>query len=1105
MAESNSRKTILLVEDEAIIAMSEARLLEKHEYEVITVYNAEEAIETARETRVDLILMDIDLGYGKMDGTEAAEVILKERDLPIVFCTSHAEKEYVDKVRGITRYGYVLKNSGEFVLKQSVDTAFELFSAHRNLKNANNEWNNTFNSIKDVVTIISKDHTIIKINDAGCTSAGLRRGEILGKKCYEVIHNIDSPLPGCSCTSALERHTPSSMEHNENGRFFDLAAWPMYDEDKNEIRSFVHIVKDITERKRAQQAEKKSRKYESRYRMLFNSIRDAIIVTDTERNIIDCNQAFTDQVGFALNELQDKKTLHLYANEEEYREMGDALDRHKGDLSDFLYTIHYKKKDGTVFPGETNVFYLHDDEGNTTGFIGLIRDVGDRLRSERQLKASERSLRITLESIGDAVISTDREGKVVRMNPVAQRLCGWKRQDALGKKLEEVFHIVNADTRERVDNPVGMVIQTGEIVGLANHTMLISRAGNEYQIADSAAPIKGDDGEINGVVLIFRDVTKEYETAQRLKESRYFLAESQRIAHLGSWSLDLAENRLYWSDEVYRIFGLEPQEFSATYEAFLEAVHPEDRSTVDAAYLDSVDEGRDGYEIEHRVVHKKTGQIHWVREKCYHTRNAEGSITRSVGMVQDITEHKQAEAALRTSEERYRKAQAVARVGSWEYHIVTDSFWGSEEGKRIYGFDPDTDDFSSEEVMKHVIERERVDRALIDLIEKDIPYDIEFEIVPRGSDEIRTIRSVAELERDEEGNPVTVTGILHDITLRKQAERALKKSEEKYRRLFNYSNDAIFVHSIEEGNIPGKNIEVNEQACRLLQYGREELLNMSVREVTPESKYAQLNLHSRELREKRHLTFEAENIRKDGTAVPVEVSAYLHEEGNESIVVSTVRDITLRKRTERALREALEEKDYLMKELSHRTRNNLSMVSALISLKEEEIAEDLSDLKHRIEAIGLVHEKLYRSDEINKIRVKEYLQELLEAVFSSFTLQKVEIINTIKEVSIHTKTAVPLGLAVNEIAVNAIKYGFKVGEEARFTVGLTEDTSGEQYVLTLSNTGNPFPEEIDLDNPTTFGLQLVSALVEQLEGTIELKRSPVPVFTIHFPVPKTEH
>jgi PAS domain S-box-containing protein len=136
-------------------------------------------------------------------------------------------------------------------------------------------------------------------------------------------------------------------------------------------------------------------------------------------------------------------------------------------------------------------------------------------------------------------------------------------------------------------------------------------------------------------------------TQAALRESEERLSRAQEIAHLGSWELDLAADELTWSDEVYRIFGLQPQEFGATYEAFLEHVHPDDRAAVDAAYTGSVREGKDSYEIEHRVLRKNTGEIRWVQERCQHVRDAKGRIVRSLGMVLDITERKRAEEALR--------------------------------------------------------------------------------------------------------------------------------------------------------------------------------------------------------------------------------------------------------------------------------------------------------------------------------------------------------------------------------------------------------------------------------------------------------------------------
>ena len=146
----------------------------------------------------------------------------------------------------------------------------------------------------------------------------------------------------------------------------------------------------------------------------------------------------------------------------------------------------------------------------------------------------------------------------------------------------------------------------------------------------------------------------KHQTERKLRESEARLARAQEIAHLGSWELDFASGTLIWSDEVYRIFGLRPREFGATYEAFLEHVHPSDRRAVDKAYSSSLSDGHDSYEIKHRIVRRATGEVRWVQEKCTHIRDASGKLLRSVGMVLDITEREWAEKTLHASEAKYR-------------------------------------------------------------------------------------------------------------------------------------------------------------------------------------------------------------------------------------------------------------------------------------------------------------------------------------------------------------------------------------------------------------------------------------------------------------------
>ena len=163
----------------------------------------------------------------------------------------------------------------------------------------------------------------------------------------------------------------------------------------------------------------------------------------------------------------------------------------------------------------------HDEVGQLIrGFNRLLKILGQR---ESDLRQSEESLGITLQSIGDAVIATDVQGRVTRMNPAAERLTGWSLDDARGCLLPEVFRIVNADTRLTVVNPVQRVMERGEVVGLANHTVLLARGGEEYQIADSAAPIRNAADELVGVVLVFSDVSMQYqmEKALRVSEASY--------------------------------------------------------------------------------------------------------------------------------------------------------------------------------------------------------------------------------------------------------------------------------------------------------------------------------------------------------------------------------------------------------------------------------------------------------------------------------------------------------------------------------------------------------------------------------------------------------
>jgi PAS domain S-box-containing protein len=292
----------------------------------------------------------------------------------------------------------------------------------------------------------------------------------------------------------------------------------------------------------------------------------------------------------------------------------------------------------------------------------LLASFHDVEEAHREVAQREEYLSLTLDSIGDAVIATDAAGNITRMNPVAINLTGWSLHDALGQSLKTVFPIIDASTREPIENPVEKVIASGQTIYLSNHTTLIAKNGSEYQIADSAAPIRDAKNNITGMVLVFNDVTEQYQLRESRLETEQRLTDAQHLAQIGNWELNLVNDQLYWSGEIYRIFEIDPGKFDASYEAFLNAIHPDDRERVNATYTASV-ENKIPYNIEHRL-RMADGRIKHIHERCETFYDDKGKPVRSSGTVQDITERVNMADALRRSQ----KMEAIGQLSGGIAH-----------------------------------------------------------------------------------------------------------------------------------------------------------------------------------------------------------------------------------------------------------------------------------------------------------------------------------------------------------------------------------------------------------------------------------------------------
>ena len=337
--------------------------------------------------------------------------------------------------------------------------------------------------------------------------------------------------------------------------------------------------------------------------------------------------------------------------------------------------------------------------------------------------------------------------------------------------------------------------------------------------------------------------------------------------------------------------------------------------------------------------------------------------------------------------------------------------------------------------------------------------------------------------------------IFKDVTEEMRLKRELQESEKLFRQMFSTHHAIMLLIDPDTGEI----VNANTAASRYYGFSVDELRQMTIQQINTMSAEEVAYERIRAAEEKRNHFFFSHRL-SNGEIRDVEVHSTLIEIAGKKALFSIIHDITARKRAEDQLQHALQEKDFLMRELNHRIKNNLSMVSSLINLKASDADTDLSDIQRQIDSIGLIHEQLHQTESVTELRVRAYVGALLSSIFSSFTSRHVRIEEDIEDISIPTKSALSLGLVINEIATNAIKHGFTDTEEACFCIKMEEDRENGRYEVTLSNTGKPFPEKIDFDNPQTLGLRLVFALTAQLDGTMDLQRAPHPVFTMRFPI-----
>lgn len=409
---------------------------------------------------------------------------------------------------------------------------------------------------------------------------------------------------------------------------------------------------DITERKAAEKLRLES---EEKFRVIFESAKDGIVVGTRERFIM-ANEAMCGMLGYAHDEITGMGVTDIHPAEELPRILAE-FNLHMLGEKTISPEIPVKRKDGSIFYADISSTSIVI--AGKSYLAGFFRDVTGRKQTEAKLREHDRQQRAILNNIPDIAWLKDRESRFIAVNQPFGKAAGVTPEALVGKTD---FDIWPAELAERYRADDRIVIETG--VRKHIEEPFVNSNGQESWIETIKTPIYNDRGEIIGTTGIARDITERKRVEKALLESTKQLNEAQRIAHIGSWEFDIVQDRLVWSEEIFRIFEIDPARFDVSYEAFLNLVHPDDREVVNAAYTNSVRD-HTPYEIVHRL-RMLDGRIKYVQEVCETMYDAEGRPLRSIGAVQDITERKLSEQRIETQLQRLQKLAEISMAISGE-------------------------------------------------------------------------------------------------------------------------------------------------------------------------------------------------------------------------------------------------------------------------------------------------------------------------------------------------------------------------------------------------------------------------------------------------------
>jgi PAS domain S-box-containing protein len=651
------------------------------------------------------------------------------------------------------------------------------------------EWRTTFDSITDLISIQDADYRIVRVNRAFADFLKTSPKDLIGKYCYELIHGAKEPPAFCPHKRAFE--TKQSVEEEifepRLGMDFHLVDSPITGENGDVVAS-VHVLKDITDRKRAEEALKES---EKKYRDIFDRAIVGISQTTPDGRYLTANPAFARILGYdSPEELMAEVTnigKQSYVDPRKREEVNTILAR-DGEIHN--HEIELYQKDGSIVWASIDAVAVYDESGSIHHYEGSLLDITARKAAEEALREND---------IRFKKLSSNVPGMIYQF---LRRPDGTFCVPFTTESIKDIFGCSPQDVREDFSPIAGAIVpedldKVVDSIESSAERMTVWQC--EYRVKVPGQPVKWMFGQstpeklADGSIIwhgFNTDVTERKRAEEVLRESERDLKNSQQIAHLGSWRLDIKTNQVAWTEELYKMYGFDPTLPPPPYTEHMKLFTPASWERLSTSLANTRETGVP-YELELETV-RKDGSNGWMWARGEAIRDSKGNINGLWGAAQDITDRKRAEEALRESEERHRTILHTIEDGYFEVDLEGSFTSFNESMRGILGY-------NQEEMMgtnyRQYMGKETAKKVFLtfnEVFRSGIPAKTAGWRLTRRDGTIIDIETSISLKRDSSGAPIGFFGIARDITERERMEAALKMSEERFKQVAESAGEWIW-------------------------------------------------------------------------------------------------------------------------------------------------------------------------------------------------------------------------------------------------------------------------------------------------------------------------